>query len=219
MTTKNKESFRIQIAFLDIAFNLLMVFSALFMMSFLNMNKPVVSKNANSIRDAEYIIQTDWTPGLSSDVDSWLMTPSGTPLFFRKMVVGLVHLERDDTGDIKDTYIGADGTQLKVDKNGESIVFRGTEPGRFTLNIHLYDKRDKLEEIPVNVRVIKLNPSYQEIINKTIVLKVTGEEKTIVSFILNERGIIVQKDELPNLFVGKYLAANPSLNFPIGGTQ
>lgn len=157
-------------------------------------NEPTKTQtDANSRRDAQYVIQVDWPDGLKSDVDIWVMSPTSDMVSYMRKNVDMMHLERDDRGELDD-YTIVDGERIQDTKNQEIIVLRGIVQGRYLANLYLYTKKDDIPEIPVTVKLIKLNPKYEEVMAKTITLRSTSQEETAFEFILNPDGSILTKD-------------------------
>ena len=145
-------------AFLDLLFNTLLGFVMLFFISFYLMN-PSQSKTDIKTK-AEFVITVTWTEGNECDVDTYLQDPLGNILFFRQKEKGLMHLDRDDLGNVNDTIILPNGETIRLPVNQELTTIRGFIPGEWVLNVHLYKKRTT-EGAVVEISVDKLNPKVR----------------------------------------------------------
>ena len=180
--------------FVDLLFNLLLGFAFLFIISFL-MIQPILKK-AEVHTQAEYIITVTWPLNNKDDVDTWLEDPLGNIVYFKNKEAGLAHLDRDDLGDMNDTIYLADGTKIKYPYNQEILTIRGFVGGEWTLNLHMYSKREKTPTT-ARVTVDKLNPKLKTIIVKDIVLEERGDEITVARFEMGLNGDILSINDMP----------------------
>jgi len=180
--------------FVDLLFNLLLGFAFLFIISFL-MIQPILKK-AEVHTQAEYIITVTWPLNNKDDVDTWLEDPLGNIVYFKNKEAGLAHLDRDDLGDMNDTIYLADGTKIKYPYNQEILTIRGFIGGEWTLNLHMYAKREKTPTT-ARVTVDKLNPKLKTIIAKDIILEERGDEITVARFEMGSSGDILSINDMP----------------------
>ena len=180
--------------FIDLLFNLLLGFAFLFIISFL-MIQPILKK-AEVHTQAEYIITVTWPLNNKDDVDTWLEDPLGNIVYFKNKEAGLAHLDRDDLGDMNDVIVLADGTTVKYPYNQEILTIRGFIGGEWTLNLHMYSKREKTPTV-ARVTVDKLNPKLKTIIAKDILLEVRGDEITVARFEMGTSGDILSINDMP----------------------
>ena len=181
-------------AFLDLLFNCLLGIAALFFLAFVLVNP--FQKQADIKTKAEFVITVTWPTGNIDDVDTWLEDPAGNVCFFRQKEIGLMHLDRDDLGTANDTILLPDGDIIMYPHNQELMTIRGVVAGEWTLNIHMYKKRDQ-NDTPVDVTVDKLNPKLQRIFAKTIILSKQWQEETVTRFTLAGDGTVLSLDSLP----------------------
>ena len=180
--------------FIDLLFNLLLCFAAMFIISFL-MIQPIIKK-AEVHTQAEFIITVTWALDNSDDVDVWLEDPLGNMVWFRNKEAGLSHLDRDDLGSSNDTIYLADGSVIKYPYNQEILTIRGFIGGEWTLNVHMYAKREK--EITIaHVTMDKLNPTLKPVFIKDISLEVRGDEVTVSRFEMGSNGDILALNDMP----------------------
>lgn len=193
--------------FIDLLFNLLLGYAFLFLISFL-MIQPILKK-AEVHTQAEYIITVTWPIDNTDDVDTWLEDPLGNVVFFRNKEAGLSHLDRDDLGSSNDTIRLADGTTIKYPYNQEIMTIRGFIGGEWTLNLHMYSKREKTPTT-ARVTVDKLNPTLKTIIAKDIILEERGDEITVARFEMGSSGDILSVNDMPKRLI--QLGEQPLLN-------
>lgn len=185
-------------AFLDLLFNTLLGFVMLFFISFYLMN-PSQSK-ADIKTKAEFVITVTWTEGNECDVDTYLQDPLGNILFFQQKEKGLMHLDRDDLGNVNDTIILPNGETIRLPVNQELTTIRGFIPGEWVLNVHLYKKRTA-EGAVVEIFVDKLNPKVRKLFYKKITLSEQWQEVTVARFTMTEQGKLWEWNSLPKKLV------------------
>ncbi len=149
--------------FIDLLFNTLMGFSFLFLVSLLFINPK--ANQANVEKQAEYIISATWPRNLTDDIDLWVRAPSGHTVSYLIKEAGLLHLERDDRGDINDTIVVNGKTQVSP-INQEIITLRSRQAGEYVVNLYYYSPKAP-PPVPVEVRVDRINPKYETVFRKT----------------------------------------------------
>lgn len=179
--------------FIDLLFNLLLCFASMFIISFL-MIQPIVKK-AEVHTQAEFIITVTWPLDNPDDVDTWLEDPLGNLVWFSNKEAGLAHLDRDDLGHSNDIIYLSDGSVIKYPYNQEILTIRGFIGGEWTLNIHMYAKRDQPPTM-VHVTMDKLNPNLKPILIKDIPLETRGDEVTVARFEMSSNGDILSMNDM-----------------------
>ena len=188
MIRKKPKSYLSNTSFLDILFNTLVGFVLLFIIAFLLISP--IKKKKEIEQKAEYVITITWPGTMNDDIDSWLEDPMEKVMYFREKEVGLMHLDRDDLGNLNDQqYVPGVGT-VNYPYNREITTIRGIMPGEYVFNIHLYRKVSKDSSIPVTVILEKLNPRVKLLYSKVITLTNYWEEKTVIRFVLDTDGEI-----------------------------
>ena len=205
MIRKRPKSYHSNTSFLDILFNTLVGFVLLFIIAFLLISP--VKKKKEIEQKAEYVISVTWPGHLSDDVDSWLEDPTGKIMFFRRRETGLMHLDRDDLGTINDTQFVPGIGLVNYPHNREITTIRGIMPGEYVFNVHLYRKRSGGDPIPVTVILEKLNPHVKLLYAKTVVLTNFWEEKTVIRFVLDVDGEVVESYFIYKPLVDKVLGS------------
>ncbi len=174
--------------FTDLLFNALLGFTFLFLIAIMFMN-PVAKKGIIDPK-AEYIITVAWPDNSPDDVDTWVEDPNGNLIWFRNREAGLVHLDRDDRGQVNDT-INVNGEEIQNPLNQEVITIRGVVPGEYIVNVHYYATETQLP-LPVTVKVSKVNPALEIVYYGDTLLEKKGDEKTAVRFVIDKSGKVSQ---------------------------
>lgn len=178
-------------SFLDLLFNMLLAFTALFVLAFAMINQNRQTKNVEA--KAEYIITVSWPSDFDDDIDTYVEDPEGHLVMFRRREDGLMHLDRDDLGKRNDTVQTPFGP-VSYPENREIVSLRGIVQGEYVVNVHAYLKNDP-NPVPVTVQIDRINP-YGTVALKTVTLFKSGDEKTVVRFTLNKKGDIIGASEL-----------------------
>ena len=190
MIRKRPKSYHSNTSFLDILFNTLVGFVLLFIIAFLLISP--VKKKKEIEQKAEYVITVTWPGDLGDDIDSWLEDPTENILYFGQKEIGLMHLDRDDLGTRNDQQLVPGVGIVNYPYNREITTIRGIMPGEYVFNIHLYRKSSKDKSIPVTVILEKLNPRVKLLYSKVVTLTDHWEEKTIIRFVLDVDGEVIE---------------------------
>ena len=191
-----KRNYHTNMAFLDLLFNTLLCFAALFVLSFILINP---SKKENNIKaKADFMITVTWNKDLDDDVDTYVEDPVGNLVAFMRREEGLMHLDRDDLGHRNDTINTPNGP-IEYKDNREIVTLRGFVPGEYVVNVHMYMKR---EIAPTEVTIVleKLNP-YMIIMAKNVILTTSGQEDTAFRFVVDSEGSVTKVKELKKTLV------------------
>ena len=186
-----KRNYHTNLAFLDLLFNTLLCFAALFSLAFILINPSKKNKNVDA--KAEFIITVIWPSEMDDDVDTYVEDPEGNLIAFNRREQGLMHLDRDDTGLSFDTISTAFGI-VEYKENREMVTIRGYVPGEYVVNVHMYTKRED-KETPVTIILEKINP-YKVVTGRNVVLKLRGDEKTAFRFTVDDEGKVIQTNQL-----------------------
>jgi hypothetical protein len=193
------KSYNSNTSFLDLLFNALLGFVALFFIALILIKDETKKKKID--KKAEFIVTATWDSTLNHDVDMYMEDPEGNIIYFNARERGLMHLERDDLGFVNDTVKVKDG-KVVYSENSEVITIRGVSSGEYVVNVHLYTKNADFEiATPVEVEIIKLNP-YSRVLKKNILLPNTGSEATICRMVLDQDGEVKEiVEDLPKQLV------------------
>ena len=186
-----KRNYHTNLAFLDLLFNTLLCFAALFSLAFILINPSKKNKTVDA--KAEFIITVIWPSEMDDDVDTYVEDPEGNLIAFNRREQGLMHLDRDDTGLSFDTISTSFGL-VEYKENREMVTIRGYVPGEYVVNVHMYTKRENAET-PVTIILEKINP-YKVVTGRNVVLKLRGDEKTAFRFTVDDEGKVIQTNQL-----------------------
>lgn len=195
------KKFDFRTAYIDLLLNVLTGIIFLFVLTTLLIQAPKKAEEAGIKKNAEFIITATWDGAQDCDVDMWVRDPLGNVVSFQQFSTGLMNIERDDLGFSGDYFYDSQGKLiLKASENKEIWTLRGKQEGKFVLNLHLYSCRIETTRVPifqkinvpVEIELVKLNPSYQIIAKETIILTHVWDEQTV--FIFNIEGNIVKFD-------------------------
>jgi len=194
----NRQQYGSSTAFHDLLFNMLLAFVAFFFLALVMVN-PKVKNDKNVEAKAEAIITITWDKNCPDDVDTWVEDPTGRHICFQGKENGLMHLDRDDLGWDNDKIVTPSGT-FEYNENREIVTLRGLIPGEYTVNVHMYSKR---EMGPTKVSIIgeKINPTLKLYAAETVTLSKNGEEITAFRFTVTKEGEITNVNKLQ-----KYIA-------------
>ena len=187
-----KRTYHTNVAFLDLLFNTLLCFAALFTLSFVLINPS--NKTANPESKAEFIITVTWPQEHDNDVDTYVEDPNGHLVSFSRREDGLMHLDRDDLGHRNDIIMTLDGPVM-YKENREIVSIRGIVPGEYVVNVHMFHMTTT-DPSPVIVQLEKINP-FKTITIKTVTLTAKAEEKTAFRFTVSPNGEVIDLNELP----------------------
>ena len=116
-----KRNYHTNMAFLDLLFNTLLCFAALFSLAFVLINPSKKNKTVDA--KAEFIITVIWPSDMDDDVDTYVEDPEGNLIAFNRREQGLMHLDRDDVGYSFDTIQTSFGVvEYKENREMVSII-------------------------------------------------------------------------------------------------
>ena len=178
-------------AFTDLLFNALLGFAFMFFISFALIQKPQDGGKIDN--KAEFIISAEWKDGNPEDVDLIVEDPKGNIVYFQSQQAGLMHLDRDDRGALGDRIV-IDGIEKLNLSNQEVVTIRGYMKGEYVVNLLYYKSYNA--PTTVKVKVEKINPKLELIYFNDFFLKKTGDEITAVRFTLDDRGNVLDINQL-----------------------
>ena len=171
--------------FSALLFNSLKAITFMFFISFAMINKS--ADQGNVVVKAEMLITVTWPDSNADDVDTYVEDPAGNIVWYNNKEAGLMHLDRDDRGNYKDTIL-VNGKEVQNPLNQEIVTLRGLEDGEYVVNVQHYIANNG--PLPVSVKVEKLNPTVKVVFYDTLTLKGTGDEQTAVRFTLKGQDVI-----------------------------
>ena len=193
-----KRSYHTNMAFLDLLFNTLLCFAALFCLAFILINPS--KKNKTVEAKAEFMITIIWPADMDDDVDTYVEDPEGNLVAFNRREQGLMHLDRDDVGFSSDRIQTSFGV-VEYKENREIVSLRGIVPGEYVVNVHMYTKRED-KETPVTILLEKINP-FKLVTARNVVLVQQGDEKTAFRFTLDDEGKVIDTNDLEKSLTSK----------------
>ena len=183
--------------FTDLMFNALLGFTFLFLVAIMFMNPD--AKSGIIDPKAEYILTVTWEDNSPDDIDTWVEDPDGQIIWFRSPEAGLLHLDRDDRGQLNDT-ITVNGKEIENPLNQEVVTLRGVVKGEYIVNLHYYASETQ-KAVDVNIRLVKVNPTLEVVYYGTVKLEKSGDEKTALRFNIGHDGKISNINFLPKKLV------------------
>ena len=172
--------------FSALLFNSLKAITFMFFIAFAMINKP--ADQGNVVVKAEMLITVNWPDYNPDDVDTYVGDPAGNIVWYNHKEAGLMHLDRDDRGNFKDTIL-VNNKEITNPLNQEIVTLRGLEDGEYVVNVVHYIANGAAP-LPVQVKVEKLNPTVKVIFYQTLYLKGTGDEQTAVRFTLKGQDVV-----------------------------
>ena len=195
---RNRKRGIIENIFSDLLFNVLTVILIILVLAIHLINP--VARDATVKKNANFIIKTKWGNDIDCDVDMWVAGPGNEVVYFGSKTNEYMHIERDDLGNMTDTWVkNSTGVVVKDTENSEIWTLRSKLDGEYTVNIHLYScrtgtdkgynnfiKPGKSVNVPVDINIVRVNPSYRIEYKTTATLRSIWEEKTVAIFKLSE---------------------------------
>lgn len=187
--------------FTDLLFNALLGFAFMFAIAFMLIND---SQDTGLIdTKAEVLISIQWPDDHPDDVDAVVEDPQGGLVWYHNRDSGLMHLDRDDRGNLADK-ITSKGEVISNPINQETVTVRGLQSGEYVINL-LHYKSNYQDPLPVTVKVEKLNPSVELIYYGEHFLMGVGDEKTALRFIVDGQKNITDLNQFPKKLLTKAL--------------
>ncbi len=186
-------------AFTDLLFNALLGFAFMFFIAFMLMAEPEQSGKVDN--KAEYIITASWPDSHPDDIDILVEDPRGQILWFSNKDTGIMHLDRDDRGNLQDQLI-IDGKKISNPINQETVSLRSWIPGEYVVNI-LHYQANYNAPVPVSVKIEKLNPEVTMTYYAVHDLHGAGEEVTATRFTLDSQGVTTDISNLQKSLINR----------------
>ena len=191
------------VAFTDLLFNIVVGLAFLFLLAFILMNP--IAKEKDVEEKSDFIIVMTWDDESGDDIDLWVRDPNGHIVSFRNRGIGFMHLDRDDLGLSNDKVQGPDGKIIYVYRNKEVVSLRGYSEGKYTVNVHVYNKKPwkdkKMYRSNIKVELIKLNP-YSEVAQAEFIAVGRGQEFTAFHFTLDADGKVIKLSDEREPMIG-----------------
>ena len=201
MKHKIFSKFEEQDVFTDLLFNALLGFAFMFAIAFMLINSSEETGNIRS--NAEILISVQWPDDHPDDVDAIVEDPQGSLVWYHNRDSGLMHLDRDDRGNLADN-LNINGEVVSNPINQETITVRGLQSGEYIINL-LHYKSNFKEPLPVTVKVEKLNPSVELVYYGEHFLNGVGDEMTALRFYVDSQKNISDLNQIPKRLITKAL--------------
>lgn len=182
-----------------ILFKIIQALTFLFVLAAIFMNP--VAKTGIINPKAEYLITVSWPDRDPNDIDTYVEDPEGNILNFTNKDVGLMHLDRDDRGNLNDTIV-VEGKKIENPLNQEVTTIRGIVPGEYVVNVDYYASQNN-KAVPVSISVDKVNPRLEVVYYGTVTLEKKGDEKTVVRFTIDPSGTVTNVNHIPKDLVDR----------------
>jgi len=185
------------VPFTDMLFNVLLGFTFMVFTAFSLIN-PTAKTGAVDLK-AELIITMNWPDNDPNDMDLYVEDPAGNIVWYHSKEGGLMHLDRDDRGNYRDT-ITVNGRTIQNPLNQETVTIRGVVPGEYVVNVNEF-LAASADKVPVSVKVEKLNPIATVAFYGTLEFDHKGQEETFVRFTLDGDGQVSDVNTRPKSLV------------------
>jgi hypothetical protein len=172
------------VPFTDMLFNVLLGFAFMIFTAF-SLISPTAKTGVVDLK-AEFIITMTWPDNNPNDMDLYVEDPAGNIVWYHSKEAGLMHLDRDDRGDYKNT-ITVNGKTIRNPIRQEIVTVRGIVPGEYVVNAHEFLDTSPVKML-VSVKVEKLNPTATVVFYDTHEFDHKGQEETYVRFTLDGDG-------------------------------
>lgn len=197
---KNRK-FDFRTAYIDLLINLLTGIVVLFILTTL-LIAPITKNTEGIKKNADYVLTLEWPNDIDCDIDFWIRDPLNNVVSYRFPEAGLMYFERDDMGKRRSVY-QLDGKEIVIDPdNKEFVTLRGTFPGEYVVNIHLYScvnttsklalPADYKVDVPIIIEVVRINPSFVVIKHIEMKMDSVWQEKTAVRFVMDDKKSIIR---------------------------
>ncbi|QMP83848.1 MAG: hypothetical protein [Caudoviricetes sp.] len=197
---KNRK-FDFRTAYIDLLINLLTGIVVLFILTTL-LIAPITKNTEGIKKNADYVLTLEWPNDIDCDIDFWIRDPLNNVVSYRFLEAGLMYFERDDMGKRRSVY-ELDGKEIVIDPdNKEFVTLRGTFPGEYVVNIHLYScintatklalPADYKVDVPVIIEIVRINPSFIVIKHIEMKMDTVWQEKTAIRFVMNDKKSIIR---------------------------
>lgn len=163
--------------------------------------KKVVEEKKEAVKSAgDMMIEIHWPDKLDIDIDLWAKSPDDErPVGYSNRAGKTFNLLRDDRGKKDDT----------TERNFEMFYARGLPAGEYIVNVHYFlshEREQTPEEIPVDIIISTKavdpfgGPDHmKQILVRKVVLRTSGEETTVVRFVIKEDGEL-DKDSINDFY-------------------
>jgi hypothetical protein len=172
------------VPFTDMLFNVVIGLAFMVFIAFALIN-PAAKTGAVDLK-AEVLVTMNWPDNDTDDMDVYVRDPAGNIVWYHARESGLMHLDHDDRGSIRER-ITVDGRTIQNPLNQEIVTVRGLVPGEYVVNAHEFLATSDAK-LRVSIKVEKLNPTASVLYYGTREFDHKGQEETFVRFTLDPDG-------------------------------
>lgn len=198
---KNSRKFDFRTAYIDLLIALLMGIVVIFMLTTL-LIAPITKQNEGIKKNADYVITAEWPENVDCDIDMWVRDPLNNIVSYKIPESGLMYYERDDMGKRRSIF-DVSGRETVIDPdNKEYVTLRGTFPGEYVVNLHVYSCKALNEEkglplgaptnIPVTVELMRINPSLVSVKKVIVTMTEVWQEQTAFRFVMGDNKNVIR---------------------------
>lgn len=119
-----------------------------------------------------------------NDVDIYVRDPAGKTAWYGGETAGLMHLEQDVIPGFNTVEAG---TTLPLGDN-ERVILRGTIPGTYTVDLHMYDGSYSPLPETCTVALYNMQHGVNQIVTQSVTLDRNGSIATAFEFVVNKAG-------------------------------
>lgn len=136
----------------------------------------------------EYAIVQNCPTKSQNDVDLYVQDPVGKIVYFNNTTAGLMHLEQDV---IPGFNTVENGTKIKQGDD-ERTILRGTIPGQYVVDIHMYDGSYSPLPETCTVTLYSMKGGINQIAQAKVTLDRNGSVGSAFQFTVNAKGQVTQ---------------------------
>lgn len=140
-----------------------------------------------------YAIVQNCPTNSMNDVDLYVEDPAGKIAYFNNTTAGLMHLEQDI---IPGFNTVENGTKLKQGDD-ERTILRGTIPGTYIVNLHMYDGTMSPVPETCQVTLYSMKNGINVLAQTNVTLDRNGSVATAFEFVVNPKGQVTQIQHFP----------------------
>lgn len=187
----------------DVCLNLMLVFAVLLRLSVMAINGEIAPARTTLSTHALYVIKMEWNGNSRDDIDLYVSDPANHFVFFRRLVDGLINLEKDDTGADANTVTLPTGEKVMSPWNTEQVDINGIVPGEYVISCQLYSNKSGGPVTAAVTLFRMVNGSSVKVHDESVELKEKGDEETAFRFTLLNSGEVVDINRLQKKFIGQ----------------
>lgn len=123
-----------------------------------------------------------------NDVDLYVEDPAGKIAYFNNTTAGLMHLEQDI---IPGYNTVENGTKI-VQGDDERTILRGTLPGTYVVNLHMYDGTQSPLPETCQVTLYSMKNGINVLAQTNVTMPRNGSAETAFEFVVDSKGRVTK---------------------------